>query len=258
MASEIRIVTVAIPTYNRAGLSAAGAGRRHPAGFPADRYEVIVIDNNSRDDTRAAVAAFATARPAPRHVLETRQGLVTPAIAPSLRPGAKSSSLPTTTSSWTPDWIRELTAPFLTDTRPAGSAPSAEKSCPCSRTACRRGSPNGMHRSRFGRRRTDVAAADADRSQSRHSPVGLRGARLVHTSLGRQGKALFSGGEGEMIRRLRSAGLEIWFAPAAQVLHQMPASRMTFRYASRHAFDSARSRVVDRVTARRRPAVPGT
>src|SRR5581483_1773978 len=53
-------------------------------------------------------------------------------------------------------------------------------------------------------------------------------------------------GDSEMIRRVRAAGLEVWFAPGAAVRHQMPASRTTFRYAARHAFDSARSRVMDR------------
>jgi hypothetical protein len=38
----------------------------------------------------------------------------------------------------------------------------------------------------------------------------------------------------------------VWFAPRGAVKHQMPASRTTFRYAARHAFDSARSRVIDR------------
>ena len=53
-----------------------------------------------------------------------------------------------------------------------------------------------------------------------------------------------------MIRRVRAAGLEIWFAPAAVARHQMPASRTTFRYAARHAFDSARSRVIERAGQR--------
>ena len=43
-----------------------------------------------------------------------------------------------------------------------------------------------------------------------------------------------------------SIGLGAAIAPAAAVKHQMPASRTTFRYAARHAFDSARSRVIDR------------
>jgi hypothetical protein len=50
-----------------------------------------------------------------------------------------------------------------------------------------------------------------------------------------------------MIRRIRAVGLEAWFAPRAKVLHQIPASRLTLRYAMRHAFDSARSRVFDNV-----------
>ena len=49
-----------------------------------------------------------------------------------------------------------------------------------------------------------------------------------------------------MIRRVRAAGFEVWFVPGAAVRHQMPAGRTTFRYAARHAFDSARSRVIDR------------
>jgi GT2 family glycosyltransferase len=67
-----------------------------------------------------------------------------------------------------------------------------------------------------------------------------------HTALDRAAGNYFSGGDSEMIRRVRAAGHDVWFAPAAAVQHQMPASRTTFRYASRHAFDSARSRVIDR------------
>jgi hypothetical protein len=67
------------------------------------------------------------------------------------------------------------------------------------------------------------------------------------THLDRKGTALFGGGDSEMIRRVRAGGLEAWFAPGARVLHQIPAGRLTLHYALRHAFDSARSRVVDRV-----------
>jgi GT2 family glycosyltransferase len=69
---------------------------------------------------------------------------------------------------------------------------------------------------------------------------------VFHTALDRAAGNYFSGGDSEMIRRIRAAGLEVWFAPAAAVRHQMPASRTTFRYAARHAFDSARSRAIDR------------
>jgi hypothetical protein len=93
--------------------------------------------------------------------------------------------------------------------------------------------------------------------EARHSPMGANLAfpkwvfeRLgpFHTALDRAAGNYFSGGDSEMIRRVRAAGLEVWFAPAAAVKHQMPASRTTFRYAARHAFDSARSRVIDRAS----------
>src|SRR5687768_2279831 len=68
-------VTVAIPTYNRARFlqqTLTGITRQH---FPRDCFEVLVIDNNSRDQTRTVVESFAGARPAPRYILEPQQGL---------------------------------------------------------------------------------------------------------------------------------------------------------------------------------------
>jgi hypothetical protein len=105
--------------------------------------------------------------------------------------------------------------------------------------------------------------ADIGPLEPRHSPLGANLAfpkwvftRLgpFHTALDRAAGNYFSGGDSEMIRRVHAAGLEVWFSPAAAVKHQMPASRTTFRYARRHAFDSARSRVIDRA---RQPGAPG-
>jgi hypothetical protein len=97
--------------------------------------------------------------------------------------------------------------------------------------------------------------ADTGPLEAKHSPMGANLAlpkwvfeKLgpFHTALDRAAGNYFSGGDSEMVRRVREAGLKVWFSPAAAVKHQMPASRTTFRYAARHAFDSARSRVIDR------------
>lgn len=247
MTQEIRI-TVAIPTYNRAGLlrqTLAGVTRQD---FPADRCEVIVIDNNSRDDTRAAVAAFAAARPAPRHVLETRQGLDharNRAIAEARGEIIVFADDDILVES---GWLRELTAPLLADTARRIGAVGGEV-IPVF--------PDGLPPWIAEWHAPLAFRAEAGPLSPLQTPMGANLAipkwvLATHgsfsTTLDRQGKALFSGGDGEMIRRLRIAGLEIWFAPAARVLHQLPAARMTFRYATRHAFDSARSRVVDRVS----------
>src|ERR1035441_5770711 len=67
--------TVAVITYNRSRFlrqTLAGIVRQD---YPADRWELLVIDNNSTDDTRDVVTSFVTANPAPRRILETLQGL---------------------------------------------------------------------------------------------------------------------------------------------------------------------------------------
>jgi glycosyltransferase involved in cell wall biosynthesis len=242
---EIRI-TVAIPTYNRAELlrqALAGVTRQD---YPADRFEVLVIDNNSRDHTREVIAAFAGATPAPRHVLETRQGLDharNRAIAEARGEIIVFADDDILVES---DWLRQLTAPLLTDWEqkigavggevvpvfPDGLPPwVAEWHAPL---AFRRDAgPLSPHQSPMG-----ANLAFPRRVFDRVSTFAI--------ALDRSGRNYFSGGDAEMIRRVRAAGFEVWFAPAARVRHQMPGARTTFRYAARHAFDSARSRVVSR------------
>jgi glycosyltransferase involved in cell wall biosynthesis len=243
---EIRI-TVAIPTYNRAELlrqALAGVTRQD---FPADRYEVLVIDNNSRDHTRDVIAAFAGATPVPRHVVETKQGLDharNRAIAEARGEIIVFADDDILVES---DWLRQLTAPLLADwgqkigavggevvpVFPDGLPPwVAEWHAPL---AFRRDAgPLPPHQSPMG-----ANLAFPRRVFDRVSTFAI--------ALDRAGRNYFSGGDTEMLRQVRAAGFEVWFAPAARVRHQMPAARTTFRYATRHAFDSARSRVVDRV-----------
>ena len=68
-------VTVAVVTYNRSRFlreTLAGLVRQN---YPADLWELLVIDNNSKDDTRDVVASFMASTPSPRHILEMKQGL---------------------------------------------------------------------------------------------------------------------------------------------------------------------------------------
>lgn len=78
------IFSVVIATYNRAGdlrqTLASLAGLR-----PAGEWEVIVVDNNSSDDTRAVVEGAAPSFPAPlRYVFEREQGR-SPALNAGIR-----------------------------------------------------------------------------------------------------------------------------------------------------------------------------
>jgi glycosyltransferase involved in cell wall biosynthesis len=239
-------LTVAIPTYNRANFLRQTLAGLALQVFPRGPFEVLVIDNNSTDHTRAVVAEFAGADPAPRHVLETQQGLDHARNRALTEARGEIIVFADDDILMRPDWLAQLVAPLLADHARSIGAVGGEV-IPVF--------PDG---------RPDWVApwhgplafrADAGPLESRHSPMGANLAfpRWVfaqlgsfHTALDRAAGNYFSGGDSEMIRRVRAAGLEVWFAPAAAVEHQMPASRTTFRYAARHAFDSARSRVIDR------------
>ena len=239
-------LTVAIPTYNRANFLRQTLAGLALQVFPRGPFEVLVVDNNSTDDTRAVVAEFAGADPAPRHVLETQQGLDHARNRALTEARGEIIVFADDDILMRPDWLAQLAAPLLAD------------------SARRIGAVGGEVIPVFPDGRPDWVTpwhgplafrADAGPLESRHSPMGTNVAfprwvfeRLgsFHTALDRAAGNYFSGGDSEMIRRVRAAGLEVWFAPAAAVEHQMPASRTTFRYAARHAFDSARSRVIDR------------
>jgi glucosyl-dolichyl phosphate glucuronosyltransferase len=239
-------VTVAIPTYNRADFlrqTLAGIARQQ---FPREHFEVLVIDNNSRDHTRRVVAEFASAQPPPRYVAETQQGLDHARNRALAEARGEIVVFADDDILVEPDWLAQLAVPLLADAARQIGAVGGEV-IPVF--------PHGLPDWVREWHSPLAFRADLGPIPAKQSPMGANlafpkwvFAQLgpFHTALDRAAGNYFSGGDSEMIRRVRAAGLEVWFAPAAAVRHQMPASRTTFRYAARHAFDSARSRVIDR------------
>lgn len=68
--------SVIIPTFNRANMVIDAIDSLCDQSYPANEYEVIVVDNNSSDGTRAAVEAAIInhAGNCIRYILEARQG----------------------------------------------------------------------------------------------------------------------------------------------------------------------------------------
>jgi glucosyl-dolichyl phosphate glucuronosyltransferase len=239
-------LTVALCTFNRADFlrqTLAGIARQQ---FPRDQFEVLVIDNNSRDHTRAVVAEFASSRPAPRHILETQQGLDHARNRAIIEARGDIILFGDDDILVEPDWLAQMLAPFAADSTHHIGAVGGEV-IPVF--------PDGLPPWVAEWHAPLAFRGEAGPLPPQHSPMGANLAipRSVfaqlgafHTALDRAAGNYFSGGDSEMVRRIRAAGLEVWFAPAAAVRHQMPASRTTFRYAARHAFDSARSRTIDR------------
>src|SRR6266516_4645471 len=57
--AEPPFVSVIIPTYNRSWRLRAAVESFLTQKYPADRYEIILADNNSSDDTPAVIAELA-------------------------------------------------------------------------------------------------------------------------------------------------------------------------------------------------------
>lgn len=240
-------VTVAIPTYNRADFlrqTLAGIAAQH---FPRDHFEVLVIDNNSTDHTKTVVAEFAHAHPAPRCVHEPQQGLDYARNRAIAEARGEIIVFGDDDILVQPDWIAQMAVPLLADAGAQRIGAVGGEVIPVF--------PDGLPDWVREWHAPLAFRADTGPLEARHSPMGANLAfpkwvfdqlGAFHTALDRAAGNYFSGGDSEMLRRVRAAGLEVWFSPAAAVQHQMPASRTTFRYARRHAFDSARSRVIDR------------
>ncbi|HVS50785.1 MAG TPA: glycosyltransferase [Opitutaceae bacterium] len=241
-------VTVAIPTYNRADFLRQTLAGIVAQQFPRDHFEILVIDNNSRDHTRRVVAEFAATHPAPRYIAEPRQGLDHARNRAIAEARGEIVVFGDDDILVAPDWLAQIAVPLLADVERHIGAVGGEV-IPVF--------PDGLPDWVREWHAPLAFRADAGPLPAHQSPMGANMALpkwvfdevgVFHTALDRAAGNYFSGGDTEMIRRVRAAGLEVWFAPGAAVQHQMPANRTTFRYATRHAFDSARSRVIDRAS----------
>jgi len=240
-------VTVAIPTYKRAGMLRQTLEGLVRQDYPRELLEILIIDNNSPDDTRGVVASFAAAPLAPRHVLETQQGAnharnraIREARGEIIIFGDDDILIE-------PNWVREMVRPFQ-DNPPGRVGAVGGEVIPIF--------PDGCPAWVAGFHGPQALRPDAGPLRPGQVPMSASLAFLrktfpelgyFDTELGRKGGVVFGGDENLAIKRLLKGGYEVWFAPAARALHQMPASRTTLAYVRKHAFDSARSRVVGRV-----------
>jgi glycosyltransferase involved in cell wall biosynthesis len=223
-------LVIAICTYNQCRLLRRTLEALTRVQAPASvKWALLLIDNNSSDQTRAVADEFTTRLPL-RYVFEGRQGLTQ----------ARRRALRETTAEWlafldddclvAPDWIDQA-AVFAAARPKAGAIGGRVKlswECPPSEFALRY--QELLARQEFG---------DSPRRLPSTGLISLVGAGLVlrREALAatnwyeqailsdRCGKQLTGGGDTEMILRIRNIGYEVWYNPAMVIDHIIPAAR---------------------------------
>lgn len=228
--------TILVCTYNRAAHLAdtldSLAGLPHP-GFT---WDVMVVDNNSTDETRLVVESRAPSFPVPLHyVFEGRQGK-----SNALNTGmaaARAAVIVFTDDDVTvaPGWLEAGVQPLLqrADIDYTGGPVRPVWKGPCPVWLDPGGNLGGTIAVK------DHGAAPFVFEDGRKTPLGVNMAvrrRLIERiggfrpDLGRNGRSLLGQEQAEFFYRSRQAGARGLYVPEMVLDHVVPASRLTWSY----------------------------
>lgn len=245
------LASVIIPTYNRADLLGETLDRLASLTPTLARWDVIVADNNSSDDTRGVVETRQPHFPvALRYIFEPRQGR-----SWALNSGITASAAPALV--FTDDdvlvgeaWLDAAVEPLLAGAgvsytggpvRPIWEAPRpewlpADRSDLWGTIAILDYGPESFV---FEDRRRVPLGANMAVHRSLFDRIGL-----FNPSLGRTGssKQLLGQEVPEFLARSRRAGARGQYMPAMTVLHHVPAKRLTKDYFRRWWYGKGLSR----------------
>ena len=242
---------VVVPTYKRKDLL-----RRTLESFlraavpPGLQVSIIVVDNNSQDDTPALVDQIARDTSLPIHyVLETRQGL-SQARNAGIAAGTGellgfidddeeigSHWFEVVAREFADDSIDYIGGPYL----PNWVSPVPDWLPPGYHSAI--GAIPAKPRSRFGPAfGANLMGGNCVIRRSVFERVGTYSAKL-----GRTGKGLLSEEDAELHRRIQAAGVEGMYVPDLEILHYIAPERLTKKYHRQWAYWRAVSQgVLDR------------
>ncbi len=239
-------VTVTVCTYNRAPslrhTLEALAGQRSPVAVD---WELVIVDNNSRDETATVVREFAARAPVPvTYLFEPRQGVSWARNAAVAR--AKGEVIAFTDDDVKPasDWVAMLWT-LLSESKAdmIGGRILPDWSGPL---------PGWLKRNRwlYG----NLALVDHEHREwlvEEHGTPQLWCANMAarrslleaigpfDVALGRVGNQLHSGEDVDIVTRALAAGAHVLYDPRLVVWHKVPEERMRRSYFRRWHFEGA-------------------
>lgn len=236
--------SVIVCTYNRCeSLKRTLAALCHQQVAPGLSWEVLVVDNNSKDLTKAIVEAHAGAFPALRYIFEPKQGLSHARNAGIAAARGRYLLFTDDDVAPEPDWMQRMVQGMMrTGCDAAGGyiAPVWETPPPAWLTERFHGFLA------IKTERTDTYEI----TEGLPLPFGANMAfkRELFTRLGpfdvnrgRKGNVLASGEDGEFLARLLAAGGKVMFFGDARVHHAVESFRLTKRYFRRWRFQTSRN-----------------
>jgi glycosyltransferase involved in cell wall biosynthesis len=229
--------SVLICSYNRAELLGEALDSLARSRVNGLRWDVVVVDNNSSDDTRTAVTSRIAGFPVPlRYLFEPRQGK-------SIALNTGLAAIDATFVLFTDDdvrvsegWVEASCRPMLVDASVDYTGgpvlPIWERQCPHWLDAKRADLWGTLAILDYGpepfvfeeRRRVPLGANMAVRRSLIERVGGFS------PDLGRRGDSLLGQEQAEFFCRSREAGARGLYVPAMSLLHHVPARRLTRDY----------------------------
>ena len=239
-------LSLIIATYNRAEqlmVTLESVAMQH---HPTARWECIVVDNNSKDNTRERVEAFAAAHPTLqlRYCFEQNQGLSYARNRGIEEAKGEILAFVDDDERIVEEFIAAYVELFAShpDAMSAGGKIIAEYPT---------GRPHWM--SKYTERPIanpmDFGHSVKPFPKGRIPGGGNMAMRRVvferigmfDTSLGRTGKQLIGGEESDLFERIEAAGMACYYVPRAVMYHIIPESKLTLDYFSRLAYNTGLS-----------------
>ena len=229
-------ISIVIATYNRAQSLLRILHSVVGQTAPAEKWECVVVNNNSTDDTEAVFADFAAAHPTLdlKMVTETKQGLS----------NARNCGIAASRGEYIAivdddetleDTFAESYIDFFDAFPTAMAAGGAVKACYESTR------PRWM--SHFTEQMIanpldlDIAVTVFPKSRMAFRREIFDRVGLFNPKLGRNGQSLVGGEENDLFARLRREGELLYFVPNAAIYHHIPDSKLTDDYFDRLSYN---------------------
>lgn len=224
-------LSIVVCTYNRAESLQETLSALIQQQHSLAEIDILVVDNNSTDETKDVIASMQQASPLPlRYLFEARQGL---SYARNRAAAASDADvvlfIDDDASPVHQDWAERIAQAFNNDQVGAGGG-DAIAQWPAT------GRPQWLHDqllSYLGI--VDFGHASTTDLRYPHFPYGVNIAFRRETlielggfsaALGRSGDTLLSGEETELCRRINATGQRVVFVPKASVRHRMAPERL--------------------------------